>query len=1736
MNRSTLGIRPDAVTFLAGAGTTNKTKTPRPFLTAALCGAFVLTVASARADTISYVDAAGNTYTATATAITASIIRLTDGWWYVPSDTTVTTTNLTVTGHARLILCDGAIVNANGGYYGGAGIDVNASGSTTNALTIYAQTLGTGILNANGSYKSAGIGGGQYSGGGGTVTIHGGVVNANGGGQSAGIGGGGHKGNGGTVTIHDGIVNANGGNYGAGIGGGGSNGSGYGGNGGTVTIHGGTVNATGSRYSGAGIGGGRNATGSGALTITSGNVTLTDGTPYGNPSTAAIIATPRNDNPSGDDLFRIPVTGKTPGEILTVTVFFSAIGTYTYRATVDPDGNATLWLPAAYATDTLSPRVAVTYLDANGATQATAAILINPGTAYLADDWYTVTGNVATATLTVTGNARLILCDGTTLNANGTNNAGINVRVNSATTNALTIYAQTLSTGTLTAYGNYESAGIGGGYIESGGAITIHGGIINANGGNGGNGGAGIGGGYNGNGGTVTIHGGKVNANGGEFSAGIGGSYLGSGNVTIHGGTVNAKGGYHGAGIGGGYHGSGGMVTIHGGIINANGGGRVVDGVYFDGNGSGGAGIGGGYHGSGDMVTIHGGEVNANGGNVINGSGYGGAGIGGGYHGSGGTVTIHSGKVNANGGNGGFSGNGGAGIGGGYDGNGGTVTIHGGVVTATSGNYGNYGVGIGGGYGASSPGTLTITSGNVTLTNGYASSTSIIATARNANPDGDTLTGHMIPRTAPGLSIRIDITSSAIGDYTYRAITDADGNTTVWLPAGYTADDAVFIHTVTFDGIDDIAFDAQSIDHGGRATIPANAPPRTGHTLGWFLGDTAYDFATPVTNSFTLTPVWTVTAYTITYENTKGAVNPNTVTNYTIESATITFAPLPDVDGYIFAGWNPASIPAGSTGDKTVTAQWTAIPYAITYENTKGAANPNPDTYTIEDDITFEPLPVVEGYTFAGWDIASIAVGSMGAKTIAAQWTPVPYAITYADTKGADNPNPDTYTIENGITFAALPNVTGYTFTGWSIASIAAGTTGAKTVTAQWTPVVYAITYANTKGADNPNPDTYTIEDAITFEPLPDVAGYTFASWNPASIQIGTTGEKIVTAQWAGESCDATFDGNGGDPAATGIAQTFGSAYVLPTPDPSRAGYSFTGWTLDGAELPGLVAVTTNHTVVAAWTANVYTVAFDGNGGEPAATNIAQTFGDAYILPAPDPSRTGYGFTGWTLDGAGLPSLVASATNHTVTAAWTANVYTVTFDAQGGEGADASKDVTFGDTYGALPEPTLTDYTFAGWFTEPGGNGTRIEGGTTVTLASAHTAYAHWMNIPPPYLSENDDPQSAPVITTAYAGFAYDDNGAVRGTVTLSAKMTLKKGVESWTFTAKAVLQNATVSFSGKTWDGAAGKLALTARTGEAFRADIGDGAFHGTLSGGKVGASPLRIAGARDAFAGRKNTVAQTWLEREAKGYYTAALIDGADGATAGYLTLTVGNLGSVKIAGKLSDGTAVSGSTKLLEGLNDAGWLCVALHKPLYTKKGSIGGLLWISPSDKVLRVDTDYGWFIDWVSEKPGAAFTRALDVCGGWYGTAAALKPSYLFSADVPALPPLVAGLSGGMWMSVAFPQDVPVTATGGKLTMQKGVAAKKPAKDAATPNYIYDAVNPSCATLTYTAKTGIFKGGFKLYYAGDGARGFQHKAASISYAGILTPKRDAFYKDRPLGLGTGTVKIGAEKVEIPVKLE
>ncbi|MBR3641023.1 MAG: hypothetical protein IKN53_03215, partial [Oscillibacter sp.] len=183
-------------------------------------------------------------------------------------------------------------------------------------------------------------------------------------------------------------------------------------------------------------------------------------------------------------------------------------------------------------------------------------------TAFEDGKWYVVNSNVTVnGSITVNGAANLILADGYTL----TVTEGVAV----TNPSSLTIFGQENGTGTLTATGGSDAAGIGGIYDKSG-PITINGGTVNATGDD--DGGAGIGASEGNSCGDITINGGTVNASASGSSdiycigdAGWGSN--GDGTIAIHGGTVNVTVGEYTTGIG--YRGNG-TINITGGVVNVN--------------------------------------------------------------------------------------------------------------------------------------------------------------------------------------------------------------------------------------------------------------------------------------------------------------------------------------------------------------------------------------------------------------------------------------------------------------------------------------------------------------------------------------------------------------------------------------------------------------------------------------------------------------------------------------------------------------------------------------------------------------------------------------------------------------------------------------------------------------------------------------------------------------------------------------------------------------------------------------------------------------------------------------------------------------------------------------------------------------------------------------------------------------------------------------------------------------
>ena len=155
----------------------------------------------------------------------------------------------------------------------------------------------------------------------------------------------------------------------------------------------------------------------------------------------------------------------------------------------------------------------VTYLDENGSEQtADNVTVVDSSMTEWQSGWYVVNSNITIDNrVTVSGDVHLILADGASLT--------VHDDINVAEGNSFTVYAQSTGAamGVLTAKDKTgNEAGIGGGYWENAGTITINGGKVTATGGSFA---AGIGGGNKASGGMITINGGNITANGGKYGA-----------------------------------------------------------------------------------------------------------------------------------------------------------------------------------------------------------------------------------------------------------------------------------------------------------------------------------------------------------------------------------------------------------------------------------------------------------------------------------------------------------------------------------------------------------------------------------------------------------------------------------------------------------------------------------------------------------------------------------------------------------------------------------------------------------------------------------------------------------------------------------------------------------------------------------------------------------------------------------------------------------------------------------------------------------------------------------------------------------------------------------------------------------------------------------------------------------------------------------------------------------------
>ncbi|MBL3689547.1 InlB B-repeat-containing protein [Leucobacter chromiireducens] len=366
---------------------------------------------------------------------------------------------------------------------------------------------------------------------------------------------------------------------------------------------------------------------------------------------------------------------------------------------------------------------------------------------------------------------------------------------------------------------------------------------------------------------------------------------------------------------------------------------------------------------------------------------------------------------------------------------------------------------------------------------------------------------------------------------------------------------------------------------------------------------------------------------------------------------------------------------------------------------------------------TTAPTPPA-GTTFLGWfDSASggteVTTAVAAGQTVYAQFSAVTHTVTFDPANGES-----TFTAEvtdgDPVTQPADPDRDGFTFTGWTLDDAAydfsAPVTSDLTLVAAWEEipaVIHTVTFDPANGES-----TFTAEvtdgDPVAQPADPEREGFTFTGWTleDAAYDFSTPviSDLTIVAGW--EEIPATlytvtFDpANGNDVFTTEVID--GDPVAQPA-DPQRDGFTFVEWTLDGAAYNFTAPVTADITLLAVWEeipAVVHTVTFDpANGGDTFTAEV--TDGDTVAKPA-DPTREGFTFVEWMLDGAAYDFTAPVTADITLLAVWeeiSAVVHTVTFDPANGAAAFTAE-VTDGDAVAKPADPTRDGFTFTGWTLE----------------------------------------------------------------------------------------------------------------------------------------------------------------------------------------------------------------------------------------------------------------------------------------------------------------------------------------------------------------------------------------------------------------------------------------------------
>ena len=579
-------------------------------------------------------------------------------------------------------------------------------------------------------------------------------------------------------------------------------------------------------------------------------------------------------------------------------------------------------------------------------------------------------------------------------------------------------------------------------------------------------------------------------------------------------------------------------------------------------------------------------------------------------------------------------------------------------------------------------------------------------------------------------------------------------------------------YTVAFNSAEGSEVASQTVEQGKTAVKPDD-PTREGYTfLGWYAGDAAYDWDTPVTGNLILTAHWQKDeqpqpkTYTVTFDYQNGSPSD---TRTVSEGNTVSPPENPVRDGYDFQGWvaidgSEFDFEQPITSDTLVSAKWKKhedpkpVMHTVTFNSNGGTSI---DPQTVQDGLTVRrPAdPVKNDYVFDGWyldndqyDFNKPVTGDITLTAIYHR-KPIPQPNAYTvrfDTGEGSKVDPQTIIEGKTVIRPADPSMDGYDFQGWLLDGKDydwnTPITGDMTLTASWKkheepkPVTHTVSFY-TDGGNMVAQQTVNDGETVTVPDTPTKNGYTFSGWTlngePYDFNLPVIADITLKATWVENQKPqpkrhtVTFDTTGGSEIGQQTVDE-GEKAIQPA-NPTREGYDFQGWLLNGQAYDWNTPITGDITLTASWTEKaptLFTVAFNTGGASNIPSQKVKE-GDKAARPT-DPKRTGYTFTGWQLNGKDYDWNTPITTDIILTATWQKNetpkpvFYTVKFDTGNGSKIDLQT-IQQGGKVKKPADPTLNGYKFVGWQLD----GKDYDFNTTVSKDMTLTAVWEANTLPP---------------------------------------------------------------------------------------------------------------------------------------------------------------------------------------------------------------------------------------------------------------------------------------------------------------------------------------------------------------------------------------------------------------------